>query len=191
MSDQEREIRVTLLDGSEVIMNTGDRVLFQASRAGAIPLTVDADTIADDLLKALEEAQQQLVSKNDELTETENEAEKYQVESSVWEERYTNISSAYRDLDISAGETLELLHETSRSLAEAQQTIATLQSESKRLSSLLSVLKDATELMSWRDPGGGKGQEGALKLIYKWLDENPSPEYLAASRNKEGPTHYE
>ncbi|MEK4880162.1 MULTISPECIES: hypothetical protein [Paenibacillus] len=60
MSDQEREIRVNLLDGSEVIMNTGDRVLFQASSPGAIPLSVDTDTIIDDVLAALEESQSKL-----------------------------------------------------------------------------------------------------------------------------------
>ncbi|MEK4196173.1 hypothetical protein NYE59_24050 [Paenibacillus sp. FSL L8-0323] len=59
MSDQEREIRVNLLDGSEVIMNTGDRVLFQASSPWAIPLSVDTDTIIDDVLAALEESQQE------------------------------------------------------------------------------------------------------------------------------------
>lgn len=54
----EREIRVTLLDGSAVIMNTRDRALFQASRPGAIPLAVDADTAIDDVLYALADAQQ-------------------------------------------------------------------------------------------------------------------------------------
>lgn len=52
---EEREIRVVLHDGSEVIMNTGDRVLFQASRQGAIPLSVEADLIADDLIITLAE----------------------------------------------------------------------------------------------------------------------------------------
>ncbi|ASA25409.1 hypothetical protein [Paenibacillus donghaensis] len=60
MSTPEREIKVTLLDGSEVLMNTGDRVLFQASRPGAIPLAVEADTIMDDMLLALEDAHNQL-----------------------------------------------------------------------------------------------------------------------------------
>ncbi|MEK3770074.1 hypothetical protein MKY14_16100 [Paenibacillus sp. FSL R5-0887] len=59
MSDQEREIRVNLLDGSEVIMNTGDRVLFQASSPGAIPLSIDPEIIMDDVLAALEESQQE------------------------------------------------------------------------------------------------------------------------------------
>ncbi|MNJ32050.1 hypothetical protein D3C77_267050 [compost metagenome] len=52
---KEREIRVVLHDGSEVIMNTGDKVLYQASKPGAIPLAVDADTIADDLILTLEQ----------------------------------------------------------------------------------------------------------------------------------------
>lgn len=58
----EREIRVVLLDGSEVIMNTGDRVLYQASRPGAIPLSIDADGIIDDVLAALEESQQTIAN---------------------------------------------------------------------------------------------------------------------------------
>lgn len=53
----EREIRVTLHNGTEVIMNTGDRVLFQASKLGAIPLAVDADTIVEDLIFTLDEVQ--------------------------------------------------------------------------------------------------------------------------------------
>ncbi len=62
---KEREIRALLHDGSEVIMNTGDKVLFQASTPGAMPLAVDADTIADDLLLTLEQANQQLTEKEE------------------------------------------------------------------------------------------------------------------------------
>jgi hypothetical protein len=81
----------------------------------------------------------------------------------------------------------EKLRERDTELVEAQQTIATLQAEKKRFDSLIVVLKDSTELMSWRDPGGGRGQGEALKMIYIWLSENPSPKYLAALEgNKEG-----
>lgn len=55
---EEREIRVTLLDGTIAIMNTGDRVLFQAAHPKAIPLTIDADSLIDDVLEAAEAAQQ-------------------------------------------------------------------------------------------------------------------------------------
>jgi len=41
-----------LLDGTEVILSPGDRVLFQRSRPGAMPLTIDADSIIDDVLQA-------------------------------------------------------------------------------------------------------------------------------------------
>lgn len=64
-------------------------------------------------------------------------------------------------------------------LTEAQQTIARLTSENDRLGSLVPVVKEASELLSWRDPGGGQGQVQALKLIYKWATENPSPDFVA------------
>ncbi|ASA20917.1 hypothetical protein [Paenibacillus donghaensis] len=72
-----------------------------------------------------------------------------------------------------------------RELVEAQQTIARLESENRRLGSLVPIVSMATELMSWRDPGGGKGQAEALQLIYRWALENPSPEYAMAKGNKE------
>ncbi|KUP24905.1 hypothetical protein [Paenibacillus sp. DMB5] len=41
-----------LLDGTELILSPGDRVLFQRSCPGSIPLTIDADSILDDVLQA-------------------------------------------------------------------------------------------------------------------------------------------
>lgn len=93
----EREIRVTLLDGSEVIMNTGDRVLFQASRPEAIPLSIDAETIIDDVLAALEDTEHRNTKLYDELTEASNEAMRYEEESRTWEERHADLKSAYND----------------------------------------------------------------------------------------------
>ncbi|WP_339814592.1 hypothetical protein [Paenibacillus sp. FSL R5-0928] len=75
------------------------------------------------MLAALEESQQQKKEDNIELVE--------------WEERYTTLQRTYRELDISAGETLELLHETARSLAETQ----------KRLRSETYHLKNANYLL--------------------------------------------
>lgn len=75
-----------------------------------------------------------------------------------------------------------------RKLAEAQQTIATLQSENERLSSLLPVLMDAMDLfkseveLKVTIPGN----EEARKMIYKWSLENPSPDFQETIGNKEG-----
>lgn len=57
-------------------------------------------------------------------------------------------------------------------LSEAQQTIGRLQRENERLGSLVRVAKEASELLSWRDPGGGQGQVQALKLIHDWAALN-------------------
>ncbi|AWV35183.1 hypothetical protein [Paenibacillus odorifer] len=103
MSDQEREIRVNLLDGSEVIMNTGDRVLLQASSPGAIPLSVVPETIIDDVLAALEESQQQKVTLKEELEDKINESNEFY----KWWQEEVSQRNIYK-------------HE----LAEAQQTIA-------------------------------------------------------------------
>jgi hypothetical protein len=125
------------------------------------------------VLAALEESQQQV--------------EESKIREIDLEEQYKTLYRMYTDMDESCGETLDLLKGTSGSLVEAQQTIASLQSEKERFDSLMVVLKDATELMSWRDPGSSRGQEEALKKIYIWLSENPSPKYLAALEgNKEG-----
>ncbi|MCA4755566.1 hypothetical protein H8Z60_23865 [Mycolicibacterium fortuitum] len=43
----------------------------------------------------------------------------------------------------------------------------------ERHNGLLKVVQEATEYMSWRDEGNGP--EIALKIIYKWLEENPVP----------------
>lgn len=78
---------------------------------------------------ALAEAQQTIINLQDLLTESENEAEKYQVEASTFEERFSLLSASYKDLDASARDTLEMVYETARSLKEAQQTIANLRAE--------------------------------------------------------------
>ncbi|MNJ58706.1 hypothetical protein D3C77_543550 [compost metagenome] len=52
---EEREIRSILHDGTEVVFNTGDRVLFQASRPEGMPLAIDADSLVDDLILTLEQ----------------------------------------------------------------------------------------------------------------------------------------
>lgn len=53
--DPEREIRSTLHDGTEVVFNTGDRVLFLAARPGGMPLTTDPESLYDDLVLTLEQ----------------------------------------------------------------------------------------------------------------------------------------
>lgn len=55
----ERTIKVKLLDGSIVTMNTEERVISYQLAEQMIPLTTDADSVFDDVLAALEEAQQQ------------------------------------------------------------------------------------------------------------------------------------
>lgn len=42
--------------------------------------------------------------------------------------------------------------------------------------SFLTVVREATEHMSWRNEGNGT--EIALKLIYKWLEDHPGKEAL-------------
>ncbi|MGN7760476.1 hypothetical protein [Paenibacillus sp. 22594] len=41
-----------LLDGTEVLLSPGDRVLFHRTSRESIPLTIDADSIIDDVLMA-------------------------------------------------------------------------------------------------------------------------------------------
>lgn len=122
MLTPERTIKVTLLDGSIVTMNTEERVIGWQSSEQMIPLTTDADSVFDDVLAALEETERQLSGKTEEL-------------------------------------------------AEAQQTIARQKEDYIRL---VRVVKDASELLSWRDPGRGQGQQQALDLIYKWCYEHPN-----------------
>lgn len=125
-----------------------------------------------DKINELGEAHSQIDRLQTELSETKeswtvaaNQCERHSAEALSWEEAYEGL---HRSCMIQI-----------QQLAEAQQTIARLESEKERFDSLMDVLKDATELISWRDPGGGRGQVEALKIIYKWLSENPSPSYLA------------
>lgn len=52
---KEREIRSILHDGTEVVYNTDDRVLFLAARPGGMPLTTDPESLYDDLVLTLEQ----------------------------------------------------------------------------------------------------------------------------------------
>lgn len=92
----ERTIKVTLLDGSIVTMNTEERVISYQLAEQMIPLTTDADSVFDDVLAALEEAQQQ-AKKWEETARTEYE-----------------INNKNQDTNI----------DLRKQLAEAQQTIA-------------------------------------------------------------------
>ncbi|SDC69539.1 hypothetical protein SAMN02799630_01208 [Paenibacillus sp. UNCCL117] len=38
--------------------------------------------------------------------------------------------------------------------------------------SLIGLVQEVSEYLSWRDPGNGEGQRYALKLIYTWLKEH-------------------
>jgi hypothetical protein len=43
-----------MLDGSEIIRSQGDRVLFHRMHKGQIPITIDPESVIDDVLNALE-----------------------------------------------------------------------------------------------------------------------------------------
>ncbi|KGE18447.1 hypothetical protein [Paenibacillus wynnii] len=105
----ERELRAILLDGSEVIMNTGDKVLFQASRPGAIPLSVDADTIIDDVLAALKEAQQDV--------------EEWQEEAKQWRDEFVDKNNT--------------LGEAQQTIARQQAKILVLERDNEMLESIV------------------------------------------------------
>lgn len=56
----EREIRSVLHDRSEVVFDTGERIVFVAARPGGIPLAVDPDSIVDDLIISLEQKDKEI-----------------------------------------------------------------------------------------------------------------------------------
>lgn len=81
----EREIRSLLHDGTEVVFNTGDRVVFQATRQGGMPLAVEPDTIVDDLILSLEQKDKELA--------------KLQEQSIRWERTFENEDKKYLKLE--------------------------------------------------------------------------------------------
>lgn len=83
----EREIRSILHDGTEVVFNTGDRVIFQASRIGGIPLTVDPEGIVDDLILTLEQ-------RNKKIAELQAQADQWERAFSNADKQYLNIEKA-------------------------------------------------------------------------------------------------
>lgn len=50
-----------LLDGSEVLWAEEERVLFHRTSPEAIPLTIDADSVLDDLLEVIEKQDRELI----------------------------------------------------------------------------------------------------------------------------------
>lgn len=61
-----------LLDGGTVILAPGDRVLFLRSRPGAMPLTIDPDSVMDDVLQAYKATMLQLGQVSRERDEARN-----------------------------------------------------------------------------------------------------------------------
>lgn len=60
-----------LLDGTEVLRSPEDRVLFHRTSREAMPITVDADTVIDDVLDTLHETNQQIDVLSDTLNRIE------------------------------------------------------------------------------------------------------------------------
>lgn len=60
-----------LLDGTEVLRSPEDRVLFQRTSSDAMPITVDADTVIDDVLDTLHETNRQIDVLSDSLNRIE------------------------------------------------------------------------------------------------------------------------
>lgn len=60
-----------LLDGTEVLRSPEDRVLFQRTSSEAMPITVDADTVIDDVLDTLKEANSKIDLLSDSLNRIE------------------------------------------------------------------------------------------------------------------------
>lgn len=83
--EPEREIRSVLHDGTQVVFNTGDRVIFQASRPGGMPLAIDPDSIVDDLIISLEQKDQRIAE--------------LQARSDQWEHAFANADKQYLKLE--------------------------------------------------------------------------------------------
>lgn len=84
--------------------------------------------------------------------------EHQQLEINDWEDECAALQRRYEDLDKSALETMNLLHEASHKVEHQQREI--------EIMTLL--LKDVSELISWRNDGSGPQE--ALMKIYNWLD---------------------
>ncbi|MEK3673576.1 hypothetical protein [Paenibacillus sp. FSL R10-2771] len=151
-------------------------------------LTIGYDaawTEVERLSTALEEAQHRIGDLETGLRVSERTGMKWYDELAEAQKNYKYAAEASEMVNTALSHVAEERNALRQEMAEAQQTISRIEAENRRLGSLVPVVSRATELMSWRDPGGGKGQAEALQIIYRWALENPSPEYAMAIGNME------
>ncbi|GAV11461.1 guanylate cyclase [Paenibacillus sp. NAIST15-1] len=89
------------------------------------------------------------------MIEIENDTERL----AYWMQEYKNLQESY--------ESLELMHKEQKNRAD----------------SLLMLIKDVSELISWKHRIQKDGVEEALKLIYKWLIDNPVNKAVTTEKN--------
>ncbi|WP_238649744.1 hypothetical protein [Paenibacillus piscarius] len=108
-----------LLDGTEVILSPGDRVLFHRTNSGSIPLTIDADSIIDDVLMSYGAVRLRMEALEHQLEEGQQRIGKLELYSKALE--FSRDSAQKMADEISKDKGLELY--------EAQQNIARISSE--------------------------------------------------------------
>ncbi|WP_059048706.1 hypothetical protein [Paenibacillus senegalimassiliensis] len=106
--EPEREIRSILHDKTVVVFNTGDRVIFQASRTGTMPLTVDPEEIVDDLIITLEQRDIEIASLRSELIESRDTAARYicqyQGEENRFQRQNAELGRLQKQIEAASGE---------------------------------------------------------------------------------------
>lgn len=152
MTERQEERSVKLSNDTELLWNDEERILFVRYSENGIPLLSSPEVEIDIVLDTLEKAQSEV-----ERLTAEN-AEK-DAAIKVWEKKY--------EASVQIGDA---------NAEEASRLRKALEEAKERHNSFLTVVREATEFMSWRDQGDGSGCETALKLVYKWLVDNPSPQ---------------
>lgn len=94
---KEREIRSILHDGTEVVYNTGDRVLFLAARPGGMPLTTDPESLYDDLVLTLEQRDATIKELQDEVKKQSDLKHETYRENAKWQDECNKLRKALEE----------------------------------------------------------------------------------------------
>ncbi|MCZ1265391.1 hypothetical protein [Paenibacillus tundrae] len=155
--------------GGQLLWAGEDRVLFARPNEDCTPLTTDPNDHFEDVLEALEHSLNEQERLAGRMEQSHRDAVHARVKQEEAEEERDRAIQELRDYKAKRGENLgEMLD----ARAEVDRLRKKLQDSQVKCDSLMHVVKEVSELLTWKYRNREVAREDAVKVIYSWLKDN-------------------